>query len=60
MEQDNNIERPFSLPTAWPNDKRSKLSMMIGHGWVLSHPERNTMLYVNDKWEEIDQERKVS
>ncbi len=58
MDQDNN--KPIKLPTAWPSDGRSKLSMMIGHGWVLSHPERNTMLYVNDKWEEIDQERKVS
>lgn len=45
--------KPMKLPDAWPSDGRSRISMRLGIGWVLTHPERPLMLYADGKWQEV-------
>ncbi len=43
-------DRPTKLPTAWPHDGRSKMKNTV-HGWVLTHPDRGTVVWKDDKWQ---------
>lgn len=55
--QDN---KPIKLPDAWPSDGRSKLACIIGQGWVLHHPDRDTMIYQDCKWKVLKEKRKTA
>lgn len=53
MTQDN---KPIKMPDAWPSDNRSRLALIEGTGWVLSHPDRQTMLYSDGRWKQMRSE----
>jgi hypothetical protein len=56
MTQDN---KPIKMPDAWPTDNRSRLALIEGAGWVLSHPDRLTMIYTSGKWRQMDERVKI-
>lgn len=52
MTQDN---RPAALPTGWPTDGRSRMVSSVGIGWVLTHPDRDTLAFKSGRWEPAQQ-----
>ncbi len=43
--------KPTRLPIAWPTDGRSRLKN-LETGWTLTHPDRESVVYKDDRWEQ--------
>lgn len=41
--------KPYKIPVGWPTDNRSRIVETLV-GWVIHHPERESMAYKKGKW----------